>query len=153
MTNKVGSSTIYSTILPNNAALSRIRPVNLSKRAKFRLNVIEHYLNKTRNVSLTCRHFAITRSYFYKWYTRYNPRHLASLEDRSRRPHKLRPATYDYNLVKIVRKLRTNYPSYSSKKLAVILLRDYAISFSHSTIGRIILKYKLYFKAITRQAG
>lgn len=152
MTNKVGSSTIYSTILPNNAALSRIRPVNLSKRAKFRLNVIEHYLNKTRNVSLTCRHFAITRSYFYKWYTRYNPRHLASLEDRSRRPHKLRPATYDYNLVKIVRKLRTNYPSYSSKKLAVILLRDYAISFSHSTIGRIILKYKLYFKAITRQA-
>jgi hypothetical protein len=37
MTNSIGLSTTYSTILPNNAALSRIRPVNLSKRAKFRL--------------------------------------------------------------------------------------------------------------------
>ena len=76
MTNKVGSSTIYSTILPNNAALSRIKPITLSKQAKFRLKVIEHYLNKTRNVSLTCRHFAIARSYFYKWYNRYNPHNL-----------------------------------------------------------------------------
>ena len=152
MTNNVGSSTIYSTILPNNAALSRIRPVNLSKLAKFRLSVIEHYLNKTRNVSLTCRHFAIPRSYFYKWYSRYNPRNLASLEDHSRRPHKLRPATYNYALVKLVRKLRTDYPSYSSKKIAIILLRDFGIAFSHSTIGRIILKYRLYFKAIVTQA-
>jgi len=152
MTNKVGSSTIYSTILPNNAALSRIRPVGLSKQAKFRLSVIEHYLNKTKNVSLTCRHFAVTRSYFYKWYKRYNPRSLSSLEDRSRRPYRLRPATYDYNLVKLVRKLRTDYPSYSSKKLAVILLRDYCLAFSHATIGRIILKYQLYFKAVVTQA-
>lgn len=152
MTNNVGSSTIYSTILPNNAALSRIRPVKLSREAKHRLAVIEHYLNKTRNVSLTCRHFAIPRSYFYKWYKRYNPRNLTSLEDRSRRPHRLRPATYDYSLVKLVRKLRTDYPSYSSKKLAVILLRDFGIAFSHSTIGRIILKYKLYFKAVVTQA-
>jgi putative transposase len=152
MTNKVGMSTTYGTILPNNAALSRIRPVNLTKRAKFRLSVIEHYLNKTHNVSLTCRHFAVPRSYFYKWYNRYNPRNLATLEDCSRRPHRLRPATYDYNLVKLIRKLRTDYPSYSSKKLAVILLRDYAIAFSHATIGRIILKYKLYFRAIVSQA-
>ena len=61
MTNKVGSSTIYSTILPNNAALNRIKPVKLSRAANFRLQVIEHYLNKTRNVSLTCRHFAIAQ--------------------------------------------------------------------------------------------
>ncbi len=152
MTNNVGSSTIYSTILPNNAALSRIKPVNLSKAAKFRLSVIEHYLNKTGNVRLTCRHFCITRSYFYKWHKRYNPRNLAMLEDRSRRPHRLRPATYDYSLVKLVRKLRTDYPSYSSKKLAIILLRDYGISYSHSTIGRIILKFKLYFRAVVELA-
>ena len=152
MTNKVGSSTTYSTILPNNTALSSIKPVKLSKVARHRLAVIEHYLTKTRNVSLTCRHFAVTRSYFYKWYKRYNPHSLALLEDCSRRPHRLRPATYDYSLVKLIRKLRTDYPSYSSKKLAVILWRDFGIVFSHSTIGRIILKYKLYFKAIVAQA-
>lgn len=147
MTNKVGSSTIYSTILPNNVALSHIKPIKLSKMAKHRLNIIEHYLNKTRNVSLTCRHYAISRSYFYKWYKRYNPRNLILLEDCSRRPHRLRPTTYNTSLIKLIRKLRTDYPSYSSKKLAVILKRDWNIAYSHSTIGRIILKYKLYFRA------
>lgn len=152
MTNNVGSSTTYSTILPNNGALSRIKPIKLSKQAKFRLAVIEHYLNKTRNVSLTCRHFAITRSYFYKWYERYNPHNLGTLENKSRKPHRLRQTTYNTSLIKLVRKLRTDYPSYSSKKLAVILLRDFGIAFSHSTIGRIILKYSLYFRAAVRQA-
>lgn len=152
MTNKVGSSTIYSTILPNNAALSRIKPVNLSKQAKLRLGIIDHYIHKTYNVSLTCRHFAITRSYFYKWYNRYSPRNLSSLENKSNRPHKIRPATYDTSLIKLVRQLRTDYPSYSSKKLSVILKRDWGISYSHSTIGRIILKYKLYFRAAFKLA-
>lgn len=150
MTNKIGSSTIYSTILPNNAALSRIKPVTLSKQAKFRLGIIEHYINKTNNVSLTCRHFAISRSYFYKWFNRYNPKQLSSLEDRSRKPRRLRQTTYSTNLIKLIRRLRTDYPSYSSKKLAVILRRDWNILYSHSTIGRIILKYKLYFRAVLK---
>ncbi len=34
MSNLIGSSTIYGTILPNNQALSRIHDVNLSKEAK-----------------------------------------------------------------------------------------------------------------------
>lgn len=148
MSNRVGSSTIYRTTLPNNAALSRIRSVQLSKEAKHRLNIIEHYLNKTNNVSLTCRHFAITRSYFYKWHKRYNPKHLVSLENHSRRPKHLRQATYDYGLVKLVRKLRTDYPSYSSKKLAVILRRDFDRNFSAATLGRIIKKFSLYFRAV-----
>ena len=152
MTNRVGLSTTYGTILPNNAALSRIKPVSLSREARHRLAIIEHYLNKTRNVSLTCRHFCIARSYFYKWYARYNPRHLSLLENRSRRPRRLRPTTYSTSLIKLVRSLRTDYPSYSSKKLAVILKRDWNIYYSHSTIGRIILKYNLYFRAAIQLA-
>jgi transposase InsO family protein len=85
MSTRVGSSTIYSTILPNNAAWAKVRNVQLSREAKFRLRVIEHYLLTTKNVSLTCRHYAITRSYFYKWYKRFNPKNLSSLEDLSRR--------------------------------------------------------------------
>lgn len=150
MANTIGSSTIYNTILPNNAALSRIKPIRLSKIARHRLAIIEHYLTKSHNVSLTCRHFAIARSYFYKWYKRYNPRSLVSLESRSRRPRRVRPATYSTSLIKLVRKLRQDYPSYSSKKLAVILRRDWNIFYSHSTIGRIILKYKLFFRAALR---
>jgi len=150
MTNKVGSSTIYSTILPNNAALHKIKPVSLSREAKFRLIIIEHYLHKTNNVSLTCRHYAITRSFFYKWYKRYNPRNLSTLENKSRKPHRLRPATYDTALVSQIRKIRKDTPIYSAKKISVILLRDFDIAFSHSTVGRIIKKYKLFFRAVTK---
>lgn len=46
MSNHVGSSTIYTTILPNNAALARLRPVALSREAKHRLTIIEHYLKQ-----------------------------------------------------------------------------------------------------------
>jgi len=147
MSNHVGVSTTYGTILPNSAALSRINNIKLSKHAKHRLAIIEHYLYRTGNVSLTCRHYCISRSYFYKWYKRYNSRNLSTLEDKSRKPKSLRKCTYNYDLVAIIRKLRTDYPSYSSKKIAVILKRDWNISFSYSTIGRIIKKFNLYFRA------
>jgi transposase InsO family protein/transposase-like protein len=147
MSNYAGTSTIYRNILPNNSYLSKINYVKLTKQAKHRLAIIEHYLNKTGNVSLTCRHFAISRSYFYKWYKRYNPKYLKSLENISTRPKNIRQATYSYSLVKLVHKLRKDYPSYSSKKIAVILRRDWSIYSSHSTIGRIIKKFNLYFRA------
>ena len=154
MSHRIGSSTIYTTILPNNAALARLRPVTLSKQARHRLAVIEHYLHTTRNVSLTCRHYAIARSYFYKWYRRYDPRYLTSLEDKSRRPHRCRQATYDLRLVATVRRLRTDYPRYSSKKIARILQRDYeqALHYSAATIGRVIRKFQLYFAAALQRS-
>jgi putative transposase len=150
MSNRIGSSTIYHTTLPNNQALSRIRNVQLSREAKFRLRVIEHYLLVTKNVSLTCRHFAISRSYFYKWFRRFNPRLLASLENQSTRPRKVRQATYDTDFVSLIRKLRTDYPSYSAKKLAWIAVRDYGITYSAATIGRIIQRFSLYFSKAIR---
>lgn len=150
MSNHIGSSTIYHTTLPNNQGLSRIRNVQLSRAATFRLRVIEHYLYVTQNVSLTCRHFAIARSYFYKWFKRFNPKFLGSLEDQSRRPRRVRPATYNTDFVTLVRKLRTDYPSYSAKKLAVVLQRDFGIGFSAATIGRVIQRFKLYFSQVSR---
>lgn len=150
MSNHVGSSTIYRTTLPNTAALARIRNVQLSRAAKFRLRVIEHYLLVTRNVSLTCRHFAIARSYFYKWFRRYQPRLLASLENKTTRPLHVRSATYDTGFVSTIRRLRADYPSYSAKKLAVVVLRDYGVRYSAATIGRIIQRFKLYFSQVIR---
>lgn len=146
MSNRIGSSTIYSTILPNNLALSRVSNINLSKQAKHRLKVIEYYLS-CKSVSLTCRHFGICRSYFYKWYRRYDPNYLPSLENHSTRPKTIRQATYDISFISLIRKLRTDYPSYSAKKLARIVFRDYSYSYSAATIGRIIKRFKLYFRA------
>jgi hypothetical protein len=147
MSNRIGSSTIYGTTLPNNAALTRIRDVRLSKQAQHRLRIIVHYQQVTHNVSLTCRHFAVCRSYFYKWFKRYDPKCLASLESRTTRPHHVRPATYDIAFVGLIRKLRTDYPSYSAKKLARIIFRDHDYHYSAATIGRIIKRFALYFRA------
>jgi transposase-like protein len=147
MSNRVGSSTIYRTTLPNNLALSRIHSVSLSKQARHRLRIIEYY-QETGNVSLTCRHFGIGRSYLYKWLSRYNPKYLASLENKSTRPLTVRQATYDTRFVGLIRKLRTDYPSYSAKKLARIVFRDYGITYSAATIGRIIKRFGLYFRAV-----
>jgi len=146
MSNHIGSSTIYTTILPNNERLNRIRSVKLSKEAKHRLNIIEYYLN-CHNVSLTCRHYGICRSYFYKWYGRYNPKYLISLENVSTRPHRVRQATWDIKFINLIRKLRTDYPYLSAKKLARIVFRDYDVIYSASTIGRIIKRFNLYFRA------
>jgi transposase len=146
MSNRIGSSTTYGTILPNNKALSHVRSVQLSKEAKHRLGIIEYYL-KTRNVSLTCRHFGICRSYFYKWHGRYNPKYISSLESKSTRPHNTRNVTYDFNFTKLIKRLRIDYPSYSAKKLSRIVLRDHGITYSASTIGRIIKRFGYYFRA------
>ena len=144
MSNRIGSSTIYSSILPTG---SKLHSVKISKEASHRLKVIDYYLN-CHNIALTCRHYGISRSYFYKWYKRFNPKNLTSLESRSRRPHNIRPVAYNTNFVSLIRKLRTDYPYLSAKKLARIVWRDYGISYSASTIGRIIKRFSLYFRAV-----
>ena len=143
MSNHIGSSTIYTYILPRG---NNLRSVSLSREAKHRLQIIDYYLN-CHNISLACRHYGISRSYFYKWYGRYNPKYLKSLENLSRRPHKLRSTIYDFSFVSLIRKLRTDYPYLSAKKLARIVIRDYGIGYSAATIGRIIKRYGFYFRA------
>lgn len=61
----------------------------LSPSVKKRLKWMDYY-SSCRNASLTCRYFGISRKTFYGWRKRYNPYDLISLEERSRRPHRLR---------------------------------------------------------------
>ena len=41
------------------------------RRTKARLRIIQYYQQVTRNASLTCRFFGISRRKFYFWMTRY----------------------------------------------------------------------------------
>ena len=127
MTNYAGQSITCTTILPNSKALSRIQPKRLSNEARFRLRFIEHYLNHSQNVTTTCQVFGITRSLFYIWFNRYNPKDLSSLENRSSRPHRVRTAQYSTKLIAKISRIRQykDTSTYSAKKIAVILARDY----------------------------
>lgn len=154
MSGKAGTSTIYTTILPNQFVFDRICTKKLSQVARHRLRVIDYYSHHSnQNVALTARHFGCTRSYVYKWLKRFNPKHLETLEDRSKRPRHVRQPQYDYEVIALIRRYRENKDTcfLSEKKLAAIIREeqlDTKFHISAATIGRIIKKFNLYFHRI-----
>ena len=131
---------IISGVVPGVSRLAGLQ-VELSKKARQRLKWFDYYYSHGHKGHLTCRHFDISPQTFYRWKRRYNPKHIASLEDRSHRPKRLRQPTYSPELVEAVLKLREGYPRWGKDKL-VVLLRDKGISCSASMVGRIIRRLK-----------
>lgn len=114
---------------------------DLSREARQRLKWMDFYAQHGRNASLTARHFGISRTTLHSWLRRYDPEKPSSLEDRSRRPRRLRRRQWSLELVLAVRGLRQLYPAWGKDKLAW-LLREEGVSCSVSTVGRIISHLK-----------
>ncbi len=129
---------VYSTI-PGYERLASIP--KLSKKAKQRLKWFDYYNSHGNNARLTCRYFGISPQTFYRWKRRYNPRHIESLEDRSRRPKHLRQPAYSVELVEAVLRLREEYPRWGKEKL-VVLLGHKGFHCSASTVGRILRRLR-----------
>lgn len=100
-----------------------------------------YYESHGRNARLTCRHFDISPQTFYRWLRRYNPRDLATLEERSRRPRRTRRPTWSQDLALAVQQLREQYPRWGKDKLAAILRRQ-GWQCSTSMVGRILTSLK-----------
>lgn len=116
---------------------------HLSKNAKLRLKWMDYYF-KCENVSLTCRHFGISRKTFYKWQQKYDPSNLYTLEDESRAPiNRRQPEITSEQKLRIIQ-LRKKYIRYSKIKLAKIYLREYHELISSWKIQRVIQQYNLY---------
>ena len=115
--------------------LSRLSP-ELSPRAKQRLQWITHVENHD-NKSLTCRYFGISRPTLDRALARYRPERLASLEDQTSKPHRLRKPTWTAELAEAVRVERECYPRWGKEKIAV-LLRAQGWTVSTSMVGRIL---------------
>jgi putative transposase len=112
----------------------------LSREARTRLAWMDFY-RRSSNVARTCRHFGISRQTFYRWQRRYDPQNLATLEERSHRPHRRRQATWSAALADRVLALRLRYPRWGKDKLAV-LLRQQQRTVSTSMVGRILTQLK-----------
>lgn len=145
----------YSTALPAESAmrivsnvpaglrrLAKLEPPVLSAQAKRRLKWLEYYQSHGCNVSLTCRHFDISRPTLYRWLGRYQPRNLRSLEDRSAVPKRRRPPTWTLAEMAAVRRLRERYPRWGKDKLVVLLARE-GVVLSTSMVGRILKRLKV----------
>ena len=66
----------------------QIRAASLSRDALKRLLWLDWYFSHGKNAELTCRHFGISKSVFYRWKSRFDKRNLKSLEfdTKKRRP-------------------------------------------------------------------
>jgi putative transposase len=120
-------------------ALSRLSP-ELSPRARQRLQWIAH-MEQHGPKSLTCRYFGISRPTLDRALKRYNPQHLASLEDRPSRPRRRRQPTWTPELVAAVQAEREQYPRWGKDKIAR-LLRNQGWEVSTSMVGRILSDLK-----------
>jgi putative transposase len=124
---------------PRSGQLTRVG-VELSRTGRVRLAWMDFY-RVTQNVALTCRHFGISRQTFYRWQRRYDPHDLATLEERSHRPHRRRQPTWSFPLKEKVLTLRLQFPRWGKDKLAVLLRRQQQ-PVSTSMVGRILVQLK-----------
>lgn len=62
----------------------------ISRLQKWRLKIIQHSLEVSKNVAKTCRHYGVSRQFYYRWYRRYLEYGEEGLKDRSRRPKTIR---------------------------------------------------------------
>lgn len=138
-----GAAPVRNFSLPsrNQRRLARLHLKELSAGARQRLKWFDWHRAHGENVSLTCRHFAISRQTFYRWQQRYDPFDLGSLEDRSSRPHRLRPRQWTLEEIEAVQHMRERYPRWGKLKLAVLLARD-GLVLSISKVGRILAYLK-----------
>ena len=113
----------------------------LSAQARRRLKWMEHYESHGHNARLTCRYFGISPQTFYRWRRRYDPSNLRTLEDRSRRPRRLRQPTWSAELAQAVQSLREQYPCWGKDKLVVLLGRE-GWQVSTSMVGRILRRLR-----------
>src|SRR4030042_4210132 len=113
------------------------RGQKLSAQARRRLKWMDYYEGQGHNARLTCRHFDVSPQTFYRWQRRYDPHNLSTLEDRSRRPRRLRQPTWAPELAQAALRLREEYPRWGKDKLVVLLRRGGGAG-STSMGGRIL---------------
>ena len=102
----------------------------------WRLKVLRHASEVSKNVARTCRHFGISRVAFYRWQQRYEEHGEAGLYDRPRTPHRSPRATPREVVSKILY-LRQNY-HFGPAKIADYLRRFHQVSVAGATVHRIL---------------
>jgi len=132
-------------ILPG--AISLASTPELSPGARKRLKWMDYY-RECGNAALTCRYFGISRKTFYAWKKRYNPYHLESLEEESRRPKNTRK--WEVRRIEELRilSLRREHIRYGKEKLKILYAQKYGASVSSWKIQRVIEKHNLYYSPI-----
>ena len=129
----------HYNILP----VAQIKNASLSKDALRRLIWIDWYSSNGKNAELTCRHFGISKSLFYRWKNRFDPGNLQSLEfdTKTRRPKRVRETTMPLSIKKRIYEIRLQDPEKSKYEIQEELKREGIFS-GQSAIQNFINKNK-----------
>jgi transposase InsO family protein len=129
----------HYNILPN----IQIKSASLSKDALKRLTWIDWYYFHGKNAELTCRHFGISKSVFYRWFNRFNKKNLNTLEfdTKTRRPVRVRTPNIDIQTYQRIYDIRKNDPEKSKYEIQEELRRE-DILIGQSTIQRVINSHR-----------
>lgn len=119
----------------------------VSPEGKLRLEWIAFYhtIGK-RNVSITAKHFGISRVCLYKWIKRFDLKRANCLEEHSRRPKKLRDWEVTAGEERKIILLRTNNMELGKKKLQILYRNQYNENISTWKVERVIRKHNLFAK-------
>ncbi|MBI5079345.1 helix-turn-helix domain containing protein [Candidatus Wolfebacteria bacterium] len=139
---------IYGYVLPGAISIARstLLAGNLSERAKQRLKILDWHKEHNKNISLTARHFCLTRYTIRSWQKKLSELGPRGLNNESHRPKNLRQPATSWEIVSKVVRIRKQYPAWSKYKIQGILKQENII-ISASTIGRIL---KRDFRADSR---
>ena len=124
--------------------IARHPPQDLSTRAQERLRWLNCW-QALRQQGIPSQKageiLGLPRSTLYRWQKQLDKHGPKGLEDKSRRPRRLRQPTWKPQLVQAVLQLREQYPRWGKDKLVVLLRRE-GWEVSTSMVGRIIAYLK-----------
>jgi len=144
--------TIYGTILPEAVSIARSAALveALTERAKYKIKILDWHRAHGKNISLTSRHFAIGRMTLYRWLKGLKHYGVIGLNERSRKPKRLRQLVTPWKTVIRIVQLKKQYPAWSKYKLQALLKRE-SIQVSVSTVGRILRRRGLINKKVSQK--
>ena len=123
------------------------KQLKLSREALCRMEwMIFYETTAGHDSALTCRHFGIGRSTFYKWLEKFDEVNLRTLETASRRPVTVRRRVAMPLKDDRVITLRKQYPYFGKKKLVTLYQTRYGEAITDWYVQRVIEQYHLYFK-------
>ena len=143
--------TVYGSVLPGAASIARWanKVSALTPAAKRRLKILDWHMQHGENISLTARHFCLKRTTVRRWRDRFHQSGVLGLNDRSRRPRKVRQPTTRHSVIERTVQLRQQY-GWSKHKLHA-LLRKEGYDVSVSTVGRILKRRNLIDQKTSRK--
>ncbi len=121
---------------------AQIKAAHLSKDAYRRLTWIDWYSSHGENAEMTCRHFSLSKSVFYRWKNRFQSYNLKSLEfdTHRRRPHKVREMTTPLWIQRKVYEIRLSDPEKSKYEIQEELKRE-GIAVGQTAIQKVIRRH------------